>query len=183
MDDIRTCTSNTKFYEDNMNMCKIKSENPLDIASKIVEELKKKGESISFAESCTAGNVSRYLGGVAGASSVFRGSVVSYATEIKCRILGVNEHTIQTYGVVSEETAIEMARGALALLNTTWAGAVTGYAGPGGGDERAGIGTICFAIARHSGTIQSYRAHFEGTRNDVVDKATHFLLSRLRELI
>ena len=166
-----------------MNICKIKSENPSNIASKIVEKLRKNGESISFAESCTAGNVSRYLGNVAGASSVFSGSVVSYATEIKCRILGVNEHTIQTHGVVSEETAIEMARGALTLLKTTWAGAVTGYAGPGGGDEHAEIGTICFAIAHCSGMLQSYRAHLDGTRNDVIDKATHFLLARIRELI
>lgn len=154
-----------------------------DLAKEIVERLKAKGETVSFAESCTAGNVCRQIGGVAGASAVFMGGVVSYAVEIKKRILGVDEKIMQKYGVVSEETAVEMARGALNAMKTTWAGAVTGYAGPGGGDEHASVGTVCFAVAHCSGAVRAFRREFEGARGEIVEAATKFLLSKLVELV
>lgn len=112
-------------------------ENQLEVS--IGEWLLKKGLKLAVAESCTGGLIGHRITNIAGASEYYLGSVTAYAYEVKERLLGVRRETLATYGAVSRETVIEMARGvrqALAAdfpLENTVGLSVSGIAGPGGG--------------------------------------------------
>ena len=114
-------------------------------AKSIIEILKSRGETVSVAESLTGGGLGHALTQVPGASAVFIGGVVAYTSDVKVNVLGVKQSTIYQHTVVSEEVAIEMARGAIEKLGSTWAIATTGIAGPG---DYLGIreGTVWIAI-------------------------------------
>lgn len=115
----------------------------------VAEELKallyETGKTLATAESCTGGAIAAEIVSVSGASNYFKGGVVSYCNEIKERLLGVNPATIEQYDVVSAEVATEMCLGAISQLQTDYAIAITGCAGPGGGTERVPVGTIWIA--------------------------------------
>jgi nicotinamide-nucleotide amidase len=106
----------------------------LGLISDIHESLRARGETLSTAESLTAGGLSSALTIVPGASDVFLGSITAYRPEIKISHLHVGESTIAQNTVVSEEVAIEMAKGANKSFGSTWAIATTGVAGPGPAD-------------------------------------------------
>ncbi len=106
------------------------------IQEALVAELKKKGLHVAFAESCTAGFISKRLTEVPGASEVFDCGVVSYSNGIKSKLLNVREETLAEYGAVSEQTAREMARGVKELSGADIAVSVTGIAGPGGTETK-----------------------------------------------
>ena len=114
-------------------------------ATVIIETLKARGETVSVAESLTGGGLGQALTQVPGASEVFIGGIISYTSHIKVNFLGVQQSTIDEHSVVSEEVALEMARGAIDKLGSTWAIATTGIAGPG---DYMGIreGTVWIAI-------------------------------------
>lgn len=104
--------------------------------------LRKKHLTIGTAESCTAGGIGAKIASISGASDYFRGGIISYATDIKETILGVNSQTIKDHDVVSKETAVEMAKGAAKVLNVDIAISITGYAGRTGGNDKVPNGTI-----------------------------------------
>jgi nicotinamide-nucleotide amidase len=114
-------------------------------ARTIIETLRARGESVSVAESLTAGGLGHALTQVPGASEVFFGGVVAYTADVKINLLDVPQELIETHSVVSEEVAIAMANGAREKFGTTWAIATTGIAGPG---DYKGIreGTVWIAI-------------------------------------
>lgn len=114
-------------------------------ATIIIEALKARGETVSVAESLTGGGLGHALTQVPGASEVFIGGIISYTSHVKVNFLGVQQSTIDQHNVVSEEVALEMARGAIDKLGSTWAIATTGIAGPG---DYMGIreGTVWIAI-------------------------------------
>lgn len=118
---------------------------------KIYEYLRKNGLKITFAESCTGGLLSKLITDIAGSSEVYDGGVVSYANDIKIRLLGVEESIIKNYGAVSAECAEAMANGVKALFNADIAVSVTGIAGPGGGSAEKPVGLVYVAIADKSG--------------------------------
>ena len=103
--------------------------------------------TLALAESCTGGLIASRLTNVPGSSAYFIGGVVSYANEVKERVLGVSHQTLQEHGAVSEETAREMARGVQRLLRTDVALAVTGIAGPSGGTPEKPVGLTYIALA------------------------------------
>ncbi|MDQ7961017.1 CinA family nicotinamide mononucleotide deamidase-related protein, partial [Flavobacterium lindanitolerans] len=103
--------------------------------------LAKNKMTISTAESCTGGKIAQLMTSIPGSSSYFKGSIVSYATEVKAEVLKVPQVLIDTYSVVSREVAIEMALGVQKLLKTDYAIATTGNAGPEKGDSPAELGT------------------------------------------
>jgi PncC family amidohydrolase len=105
-----------------------------------------KNITISAAESCTAGLFSSRLTQVAGISSVFPGSVVSYSNQVKNEVLGVKAETLARWGAVSEQTALEMAQGARAKFHTDCAVSITGIAGPGGGSEEKPVGLVYVCV-------------------------------------
>jgi nicotinamide-nucleotide amidase len=104
-------------------------------------------QTVATAESCTGGKVASVLSAVAGASSYFKGSVVSYATEAKINVLNISETLIKEHSVVSSEVAKQMALQAKTIFKTDYAIATTGNAGPTQGDSSAKIGTVFIAVA------------------------------------
>ena len=120
--------------------------------SRLHNTLKKRGMTVTCAESCTGGLIAKLLTDPAGASAVFRGSFVTYCNESKRALLGVKEETLQTFGAVSVETAREMAAGALERMEADLALSATGLAGPGSDESGKPVGTVCIGVAlRESG--------------------------------
>lgn len=127
-------------------------------------ELEKRGWTIGTAESATGGLVARRLTSLPGASATFRGSIVAYTSDLKLGILGVPPETIASHGVVSEETAEAMARGARSVLGVDVAVGVTGSAGPEPLEQP--VGTMIVAVATPSvATVRTL--HMPGDREQV----------------
>ena len=108
----------------------------------LVEDLKKRGETISCAESCTGGLAASNLTSLPGSSLYMMGSVTSYFLSVKERVLGVKKDTLDRYGAVSEECALEMAEGVRNLISSDWAFSITGVAGPDKSEGKE-VGTVC----------------------------------------
>lgn len=106
-----------------------------------------KGFTLSTAESFTGGKIAEQLTAIPGASKYFKGSIVSYATETKINVLKVDKNLVDRHSVVSEEVAIAMARNVRQLLDTDFAVATTGNAGPTKGDSTEPVGTVFIAIS------------------------------------
>jgi nicotinamide-nucleotide amidase len=106
-----------------------------------------RGETVATAESCTGGLLASRITDVPGSSSYFQGGVVCYTAQAKMFLVGVDPQLIQDYGEVSEQVAIELAKGARRRFGTTWGAGVTGIAGPGGGSEAKPVGTVHIAVA------------------------------------
>ncbi len=108
--------------------------------------------SIAFAESCTGGLISSVITDIPGISAVFDRAVVSYSCNSKVENLGVKQETLDKYGAVSRETAIEMAEGIRRVSGTDLGLSVTGIAGPDGGTEEKPVGLVYLALAHKTGT-------------------------------
>lgn len=153
----------------------------------VAEELKtllyETGKTLSTAESCTGGAIAAEIVSVSGASNYFKGGVVSYCNEIKERLLGVNPATIEQFDVVSAEVATEMCLGAIKSLQTDYAIAITGCAGPGGGTERVPVGTIWIAYGTKD-DIRTYCLTEDNGRKQNLEtakiKAIELLVSYLK---
>ncbi|GIG54251.1 CinA family protein [Demequina activiva] len=150
-------------------------------AAAVIEAARAAGLSIATAESLTGGAVSAALTAIPGASDVMRGGVVAYLPAVKTAVLGVAEATLASAGVVSEATALEMARGARGALGADVAVATTGAAGPESHDG-ASPGTVCLAVADAAGG-ESHTVRLTGERGAVtaaaVDAALDLLAARL----
>ena len=137
---------------------------------------------IATAESCTGGTIAARLTSQAGSSAYFVGSVVSYANDVKHRVLGVPEDVLENPGAVSEPTARAMAEGVRELLGATHAVSTTGIAGPDGGTPRKPVGTVYIGIATPAGTRVEHHV-FPGDRAAVIaasaDRALALLLDAL----
>lgn len=144
--------------------------------------LKEKGLSLSLAESCTGGKIAEAITSVSGASSYFKGSIVSYATEAKVKILGVDERLIKDFSVVSEEVAKNMALQSQKLFNTDYAIATTGNAGPNKGDSDAEIGTVYIAIATPK-EVYCEEFNFGQPREKVIGRAVNKAFEMLHKEI
>ena len=140
----------------------------IGLISEIHDSLRARGETLSTAESLTAGGLSNALTIVPGASDVFLGSVTAYRPEVKISHLYVSQSAITDHSVVSEEVAIEMACGAKKSFGSTWAIATTGVAGPGPSDgSEAGRVFVAFV----GPTVQVVELSLSGER-EVVRNAT-----------
>ncbi len=158
----------------------------MNVESKIISReispiLWKAGESLCTAESCTSGQISTAITSVPGSSTYFKGGVICYTNEIKTKMLGVPEELIAEKGPVSEDVVRAMAEGALKAMETTYAVAVTGYAGPGGGTE-APVGTIWIAVGDKDEMIVEKLEGDEG-RDMNLAKATLVALQLLLDLL
>ena len=136
------------------------------LARKTGTALKKKGQMLVTAESCTGGWVAHAVTSIAGSSEWFERGYVTYSNAAKREDLGVPKATLLRHGAVSEPTARAMARGALRRGRGTIALAITGVAGPGGGAPGKPVGTVCFAWARGR-KIRSETKRFRGGRSRV----------------
>lgn len=138
-----------------------------ELARDVGRRLKAAGAMLVTAESCTGGWVAQVVTSVAGSSDWFERGFVTYSNAAKRELLGVRAETLQRHGAVSEETAREMALGALAHSMGTIALSITGVAGPGGGTADKPVGTVCFAWAGSNGFVTSEKFHFAGDREAV----------------
>lgn len=118
----------------------------INMENKIAEILIRKGLTISTAESCTGGLLSSKLTDISGSSSYIKLNVVTYANEAKHKILGVTLETLEKYGAVSEECALEMAKGLYKLTGSDICVSTTGIAGPTGGSKDKPVGLMYSAI-------------------------------------
>ena len=109
--------------------------------------LRSQGLTLSVAESCTGGLLSHRLTNVPGSSDYFIGGVVAYSYDAKEQVLAVRHDTLYDHGAVSEQTALEMARGARRLFHTDVALSITGIAGPGGGLPDKPVGLTYIALS------------------------------------
>lgn len=141
------------------------------LESAIHKLLQSRGATIGLAESCTGGHIAAALTATPGSSKSFLGAVVAYDNRVKVDTLYVSESTLARFGAVSEETAIEMARGARRALGTTWALATTGIAGPEGATEEKPLGLVWFALDDGTQVITK-KFIFPGDRSSVQRRAT-----------
>jgi nicotinamide-nucleotide amidase len=143
----------------------------------IVDELVRRGLTLGVAESVTGGGIADAIVAISGASRAFSGGIVAYGNRVKRELLGVRKKTLKAHGAVSEETAIEMARGARKALDVDVALATTGIAGPDGGSEEKPVGLVWFALVDARGVVETHRSTFPGQRGDIRDRATMTALS------
>lgn len=142
----------------------------------------KKGITVSTAESCTGGYIAHLITSVAGSSAYYRGSVVSYANEVKINILGVKEEDIEKYGVVSEAVVMQMADGARRVMGTDYAVSTSGVSGPDGGTPEISVGTVWIGVATPEKTL-AYKFNFSFTRERNIAKAAAKALELLMEQV
>jgi nicotinamide-nucleotide amidase len=133
------------------------------LASVVLAALRRRGESVAVAESCTGGGLGAALAAVPGASDVFVGGVIAYANSVKQALLGVPAAQLEQHGAVSDPVAVAMAEGARRTTGATWGIAVTGIAGPGGGSDAKPVGLVHIAIAG-PGVSSSEAVRFGSTR-------------------
>ena len=148
-------------------------------ADAVLELLKNRGETVTFAESCTGGLLCGAFVDCAGASDCLKESFVTYANEAKENLLGVKSETLARCGAVSSECAREMALGAARAAGADWAVSVTGIAGPGGGTAEKPVGTVWIGVA-HGGAAQAREYHFRGQRQWIRKLSVVNALNQLR---
>lgn len=149
---------------------------------KLLELLGKYHLKIATAESCTGGLVAGILCDISGISAFFEEGFITYSENAKIKNLGVLPETIENYGVVSCETAEEMAKGAANRANADCAVATTGIAGPTGGTKDTPVGTVCFACVVKDQVFSS-RMIFEGNRMEVRMQAAVYAIEMLCDYI
>ncbi|MFI3317228.1 MAG: competence/damage-inducible protein A [Rikenellaceae bacterium] len=142
------------------------------------EKLIRKAQTLAVAESCTGGAIAAKFTAMAGASEYFLCGVVSYSNQAKEDVLGVKHSTIEQYGAVSEQVAVEMALGAKRISAADYAVATTGIAGPAGGSEQKPVGTVWFAVATPLG-VHAQMIHSGSERQQIIGRATATAISLL----
>jgi len=153
---------------------------PIEKTTGRILEANKK--TMCTAESCTGGYIAHLITSIPGSSAFYKGSVVSYANEIKKDLLGVEAETLQRVGAVSEEVVIQMAKGALAAMKTDYAIAVSGIMGPDGGSAEKPVGTVWVAIGSNQ-KVEAHKLSFRFDRMRNIQLTTANALNLLRKFI
>ena len=143
----------------------------VSIEKALHELLIKTKQTLSMAESCTGGELSKRMTSIPGASKIIKGGLVAYDPEVKINVLGVSRRLIKKYSVVSEQVAIEMARNCQALFGTDYAISTTGNAGPTTDITDHTLGTVFIAIATPQ-KIVAHKFNFGQPRDKVIKRAS-----------
>jgi PncC family amidohydrolase len=153
-----------------------------EIARLIREYQAKTGKllTIGTVESATGGRIADRITNVAGSSDYFKGSVVAYSNEVKITLIGVKRKTIENYGAVSEQTALEMARGGRRLLNVDICVSDTGIAGPSGATPEKPVGLFYLGLAAEDASL-SQKHTFQGNREENKRDAAEAALNMLKQ--
>lgn len=161
---------------------KIICDEDMPLAQILGKKLLEKGMTVASAESCTGGNIAHEITRIAGSSSYFKGSVVSYANEVKINVLNVSSTDIDVHGVVSEPVVQQMVSGVCKVMNTDCAISTSGIAGPGGAEPGKPVGTVWIA-AKAADSVVSQCFHFPGDRERVINRATNEGIKLLLKLL
>ena len=138
----------------------------LNPAQALVSVLKERGETVSLAESCTAGLAAGTLGSIPGVSAVLHGSLVAYSNDVKTRFLAVPPEILAEHGAVSEATVEAMSQGVCRMFGSELGLSVSGIAGPDGGTEAKPVGTV-WICATYRGTTRSELLRLSGSRDEI----------------
>ena len=141
-----------------------------------------RNKSMCTAESCTGGYIAHLLTSIPGSSSFYDGSVISYSYKAKEDLLGVSKETLETKGAVSEEVVIQMAKGALASIQSDYVIAVSGIMGPDGGLPDKPVGTVWIAVGNKN-KIEAQKLHFRFDRQRNTQLTATNALNMLRKFI
>jgi nicotinamide-nucleotide amidase len=152
------------------------------LAQEAGELLRKKGLTLGVVESATGGLLSHLITNVPHSSDYYQGSITAYSNEIKIKVVGVREETINKYGAVSHEVAQEMARGGRRVLDTDICLADTGIAGPDGATPEKPVGLFYIGLSCESGT-ESREQAFSGDREQNKLAAAQAALAWLKEYL
>ncbi|MBU0455311.1 MAG: CinA family protein [Gammaproteobacteria bacterium] len=154
-----------------------------ELSMKLGNLLHQRNWKIAVAESCTGGLLSAALTAVSGASSWFDRGFVSYSADAKQEMLSVKNATLESYGMVSEQTVREMVEGVWQHSRAQMAVAITGYAGPKGGDANASLGTVFLAWKCEDKPVVVKREQFVGDRLSVREQAVNVALTEAINLL
>jgi len=160
----------------------IVSDTEVSLQEIIGKLLNNSNKTIATAESCSGGNIAKMITSVPGCSQYFKGSIIAYSNEIKTKLLNVNKQIIQEYGAVSKQVVEAMAIGACKKLNTDYAIATSGIAGPEGGTLNKPVGYIWIAISDSNNTISKV-FQFGKEREVNIKRTSIAALNMLREYI
>ena len=161
----------------------------LTLAKILGRLLNKHSLVLSLAESCTGGMVSQFITAIPGSSAWFDRAFISYSNQAKIEMLKVSMQTLNNFGAVSEQTAHEMALGALNNSAANIAASMTGIAGPDGGSDAKPVGTVCFGFTvkpplnnplnKTKRQVDTHTQYFIGDRHAIRQQATHYVLQTL----
>ncbi len=140
--------------------------------------MRKAGQSVAVAESCTGGLIAQRLTSVPGSSDYFKLGVVPYSNDAKKKMLKISPHLLRKFGAVSEQVAIAMAQRVRRIVEADWGIAVTGIAGPTGATKAKPVGLTYLAVAGPDGVI-CRRHFFQGTRPTIRKKAAEAAMDLL----
>lgn len=153
-----------------------------NLAMVVQKILKEKNKTIGTAESCTGGYIAHLFTSNSGSSVGYKGSIISYANDVKERILGVTDKTLRSVGAVSEETVIQMVKGAIEKLQVDFVVATSGIMGPDGGTDEKPVGTVWIA-AGNKNKIETAKLAFRFDRARNIEMTAHAALNFLRKFI
>ena len=134
--------------------------------------------TISVAESCTGGSLAHAITSIPGASSYFDCGYITYSNQSKVEMLGVDIKTLETYGAVSEEVALEMVIGLITKSHSDVAVSITGVAGPTGGTLEKPVGMVCFGFSCKGKTSTNTQL-FSGDRSNIISQSVSYALKQL----
>ena len=153
------------------------------IAKNAMDKLIEKNMTISFAESCTGGLLTKYMTDIPGSSAVLEGGVCAYSNEVKKAILGVSESALETYGAVSGSVALQMARGTRLLMKTDIGVGTTGIAGPDSDNTKKPVGLVYAALALPGGRYILRELRLSGDRENIRETAVREVFSLIAEYL
>ena len=157
----------------------IYAEGDVALEEKVGQLLMEKNQTLALAESCTGGLISHRITRIAGSSAYYYGGAVTYSNEAKVKFLGVKPATLEKYGAVSEQTALEMSRGIREKTGASVGLSVTGIAGPSGGTPGKPVGTVWISLARRN-NHEARQFQFHGERQRVILGTSQAALNWLR---
>lgn len=154
------------------------------LSKEILYKLYETGKTVATAESCTSGRIGEVITSVPGASTYYKGGTICYSNEAKTKVLGIDAQLIEEKNAVSEEVAKEMVKGVIKLMNTDFAIATTGFAGPGA-DTGIPVGTIWVACGT-ADDIRTIKLEGDDGRDanlrNATTKALHLFVEYLKEI-
>ena len=153
-----------------------------ELTQKVIQELTSKGQTISFAESCTGGRIATAFTAISGASEVLHGSCVTYSNDIKQQWLGVTQEVLENEGAVSKSCVEQMLEGIQKMTGSDYAIAVSGIAGPTGGTEFKPVGTVYIGLQTPF-SQEVFHCNFNGPREAVQEQSTAFAIEKLAEVL
>ena len=151
------------------------------LSKELSDKFWKEELTLATAESCTGGNIAAVITAIPGSSHFYKGGIVAYNNEVKINLLGVSPQTLEEKGAVSEETVIEMVKGAMKSMNSDCAVATSGIAGPTGGTPVNPVGTVWIAAGMKDKIITLKVSGDEGRKRNI-EKATLNALQLLQKL-